>query len=81
MMTCCLKIPLTLWKIEMRLDEIDEETEVSQGEAIAELEAHRKNVEVLGAGELYDIDEEDIIAESDGNGNYLALEILNWLGY
>ena len=65
----------------MRLDEIDEETEVSQGEAIAELEAHHKNVQVLGTGELYDIDEEDIIAEPDDNGNYLALEILNWLGY
>ena len=65
----------------MRFDEIDEETEVLQGEAIAELEAHHKNVQVLGAGELYDIDEEDIIAEPDDNGNYLALEILNWLGY
>ena len=49
----------------MRFDEIDEETEVSQGEAITELEAHHKNVQVLGTGELYDIDEEDIIAEPD----------------
>tara|TARA_R100001244_G_C5135732_1_gene126828 strand:- start:131 stop:328 length:198 start_codon:yes stop_codon:yes gene_type:complete len=65
----------------MTFDEIDEETEVSQGEAIAELEKHYKNVKVLGVGELYDIDEQEIIAESDGNGNYLAMNILNWLGY
>jgi len=65
----------------MRYEDIDEETEVSQGEAIEELEKHGCNVEVLGAGELYSLDEDDIIAESDGDGNYLAHEILTWLGY
>ena len=65
----------------MTYDEIDETTEVTEGEAIAELKKHSINVEVLAAGELYDVDECDIIAESDGNGMYLAHEILTWLGY
>jgi hypothetical protein len=65
----------------MTFDEIDETTEVTQGEAIAELKKHFINVEVLTCGELYDTDEDDIIAEADDNGMYLAHEILNWLGY
>ena len=65
----------------MQFDEIDEETEVSQGEAITELEKHLINVEVLSTGELYDIDTSDIIAEPNDNGDFLAMDILNWLGY
>ena len=65
----------------MLYEDIDEETEVSQGEAIEELEKHFCNVVVLGNGELYSLDEDDIIAEPDDNGNYLAHEILSWLGH
>lgn len=65
----------------MTYDEIDETTEVTQGEAIAELEKHFTNVEVLMFGELYSVEEDDIIAFPLENGMYSAQEILTWLGY
>jgi hypothetical protein len=64
----------------MTYDEIDEETMVSQREAIKELEKHGKEIEVLPHGELWSVEDCDTICEMCC-GEYFAIEILNWLGY
>lgn len=66
----------------MKYDEIDEFTEVSQSEAIDELSQHGiGEIWILAFGELYSVERDEIIVSQLENGNYSALEILNWLGY
>lgn len=63
-------------------DEIDDTAKVSEGEAIAELSRHSiGEICVLATGELYSVDQDDIIAEPLDNGDFLAQDILTWLGY
>lgn len=65
----------------MKFDEIDEETTVSEKEAVSELKAHSVNFSVLFGGDLYCIDTCDIICRPDENGEYNAKTILDFLGY
>jgi|TARA_R110000744_G_scaffold224826_2_gene343326 hypothetical protein len=65
----------------MTFDEIDEETTVSEKEAVHELKKHSINFSVLFGGDLYCIDSSDTICLQDENGEYNAQTILNWLGH
>lgn len=65
----------------MTFDEIDEETTVSESEAIHEIEKHSVIVQVLDDGRLWAVQSDAIICERNTNGEYNAQTILNWLGY
>jgi len=65
----------------MTFDEIDEETTVSQNEAIREILEHSVECMILANGDLYCCDSNVIIDHQDENGEYNAKTILDFLGY
>ena len=71
----------------MTFDEIDEETRVSESEAMAELNRHDIGARFFIANETrsivaeYDRHDMETVCIPDEEGNFSALEILEFLGY